>query len=332
MKRNSFLGILSCFFLILSAYIGLVMVQFPCWLLFRNRPQIWNKCLQLQKYGWMGMISFMIQSIFSVEFHLYRDQKTRLKRNESALIVCNHFSRLDWLYLWPVFLNTGQLKDLVIVLKDDLGNIPVFGWAMKMWKFLFFKRSLDIDQKETVTKLADFGKKSLLLFPEGTDLSRYNIEKSTQYALNNNLPVYKNVLHPKTAGFAHILDSYSNFDAIYDLTIKYEMSGGLRPNEMTLIRGQYPTKVHVFLDRYETGSVLRDKKQWVKDRWRDKEKLLYQIPTRNDSRIMINYNHSVFLTIAWLLVFVFYFYLMNSYFYSFILYQFIMIVTSQCCL
>ena len=38
---------------------------------------------------------------------------------------------------------------------------------------------------------------SLILFPEGTDLSRENIAKSDAFAAVNKLPRYTYVLHPK---------------------------------------------------------------------------------------------------------------------------------------
>jgi hypothetical protein len=38
---------------------------------------------------------------------------------------------------------------------------------------------------------------SLILFPEGTDLSRENIAKSDAFAAQNKLPRYTYVLHPK---------------------------------------------------------------------------------------------------------------------------------------
>ena len=41
---------------------------------------------------------------------------------------------------------------------------------------------------------------SLLIFPEGTDLSPDNIKRSNSYARVNNLPLRKYVLHPKPLG------------------------------------------------------------------------------------------------------------------------------------
>ena len=44
-------------------------------------------------------------------------------------------------------------------------------------------------------------KTQLLLFPEGTDLSQQNKDKSNEFAKKNGLPLYDYVLHPRTAGF-----------------------------------------------------------------------------------------------------------------------------------
>lgn len=41
---------------------------------------------------------------------------------------------------------------------------------------------------------------SLLIFPEGTDLSESNVMKSNTYAKQNNLKEREYVLHPKSTG------------------------------------------------------------------------------------------------------------------------------------
>lgn len=51
---------------------------------------------------------------------------------EAALIICNHRTRVDWMFLWVLCLRQGQLSGLKIVLKESLKGIPGFGWATQV--------------------------------------------------------------------------------------------------------------------------------------------------------------------------------------------------------
>lgn len=51
---------------------------------------------------------------------------------EVALIICNHRTRVDWMFLWVLCLRQGQLSGLKIVLKESLKGVPGFGWATQV--------------------------------------------------------------------------------------------------------------------------------------------------------------------------------------------------------
>lgn len=51
---------------------------------------------------------------------------------EAALIICNHRTRVDWMFLWVLCLRQGQLSGLKIVLKESLKGVPGFGWATQV--------------------------------------------------------------------------------------------------------------------------------------------------------------------------------------------------------
>ena len=44
--------------------------------------------------------------------------------DDTALIIMNHRSRLDWMFYWCYLHRYGHLKHEKIILKDDLKNIP----------------------------------------------------------------------------------------------------------------------------------------------------------------------------------------------------------------
>mmetsp|Transcript_45712 Transcript_45712/g.98979 ORF Transcript_45712/g.98979 Transcript_45712/m.98979 type:complete len:135 (+) Transcript_45712:487-891(+) len=64
----------------------------------------------------------------------------------------------------------------------------------------------------------------LLLFPEGTDLSKSNLEKSHAFSKERGLARYDHVLHPRTKGFITCvrgLQQQGHLDSVYDLTLGF---------------------------------------------------------------------------------------------------------------
>ena len=44
-----------------------------------------------------------------------------------CLLIMNHRTRFDWMFLWCYLVRMGDLKKLKIVLKDSLKAVPVLG-------------------------------------------------------------------------------------------------------------------------------------------------------------------------------------------------------------
>ncbi len=84
---------------------------------------------------------------------------------------------------------------------------------------------------------------SLILFPEGTDLSPSNQRKDAEYAAKAGLQPYSYVLHPRGGAFAAslgVLRRPGGVEALYDVTMAYEdYAPGERPNELALLRGAF---------------------------------------------------------------------------------------------
>uniref|UniRef100_A0A7S0B9Z7 Phospholipid/glycerol acyltransferase domain-containing protein n=1 Tax=Pyrodinium bahamense TaxID=73915 RepID=A0A7S0B9Z7_9DINO len=182
----------------------------------------------------------------------------------NALVVCNHRSRIDWMFLWGLAAAMDRLRGIKIVLKDSLRKAPGAGWVMQCTGFLFMaRRSRDSDLSNLESTIAMHcqdaagGPLAFILFPEGTDLSESNIEKSNAFATARGLPCYTQVLHPKTAGFVTAWQSLRTFQsnqsaqpALVDVTIAYmDHQVGERPSELSVfLKGRPCREVHMFVE------------------------------------------------------------------------------------
>ncbi|XP_018334204.1 lysocardiolipin acyltransferase 1-like [Agrilus planipennis] len=206
---------------------------------------------------------------------------------ESSILVMNHRTRTDWNFLWPAFYHctkgsTRYRHSLKFVLKDMIRHIPGPGWVMQLSCFLYVKRSWMFDKSKLEKILTYFCemsyKFSLLVFPEGTDLTPETIEASTKFAEKNNLQKYSYVLHPRTTGFAFIAEellSRNNLDAVYDITLVYP--DAIPQTEKVLLCGKIPKQVKFHFTRYPVSILPKTEpelRNFLEKRWSEKETTL----------------------------------------------------------
>ena len=94
------------------------------------------------------------------------------------------------------------------------------GWAMQIAGFLFVDRHWETDRPYLDTMLSYFSKinytPQFLLFPEGTDFDENTRARSDAFAAKNSLKSYSHVLHPRTTGFAYLVNNIrqSQYDSV----------------------------------------------------------------------------------------------------------------------
>ena len=130
---------------------------------------------------------------------------------------------------------------------------------------------------------------SYLIFPEGTDLSASNVDKSTAFARKTGRGERKFSLYPRTTGWAFIFPrARARLDAVYDITMFYvDYAAGERPSERALLTGRVPRRIHFYIERFAPDDLPQDEGalvQWMETRFERKEKLLAQF-YEQDSRL-----------------------------------------------
>lgn len=213
------------------------------------------------------------------------------------IVMLNHHCRVDWVYLFLFCARSSLTSTLRIVLKEDLKKLPMMGSAMEHYRFLFLSRKWQDDEPYLKDMVAYFRRTgtptTVLIFPEGTDLSPSNVVKSQAFARENNLPVLHHVLNPRTTGLIALKNMFGeeNVEEIIDCTMGYTYrKANTRPAELSLVDGTHPHRIHLLLRRYRLDSTtspnsddLQDTapgkddealKRWLNTRFTEKEQLL----------------------------------------------------------
>lgn len=193
---------------------------------------------------------------------------------------------------------------------------------MQAANFLFISRDWTKDQQYLTDSFSYFKAVysdyplALLLFPEGTDLSLSNKEKSQNYARKNELPVYEHVLHPRTKGFVHCVNEMRKFNVaptIINMSVGYV--GGMPQNERDLACGNWPSEIHFFSEQIPSADIPTqdaELEKWLIEIWKAKEEQLKEFYSKSrfsasymlPSGIAQSYGDMKFILCFWVAFFV----------------------------
>ncbi|KHN25353.1 Putative 1-acyl-sn-glycerol-3-phosphate acyltransferase 5 [Glycine soja] len=204
---------------------------------------------------------------------------------ERILLIANHRTEVDWMYLWDLALRKGCLGYIKYILKSSLMRLPVFGWAFHILEFIPVKRKWEADESIMRHMLSTFKDPQdplwLALFPEGTDFTEQKCLRSQKYAAEHKLPVLKNVLLPRTKGFCACLQELrSSLTAVYDVTIGYKYRC---PSFLDNVFGVDPSEVHIHIHRFPLDSIPVSEDEismWLINRFQTKDQLLSNFQTQ----------------------------------------------------
>lgn len=160
---------------------------------------------------------------------------------------------------------------------------------MQSVQFIFLSRKWAVDEKQIKDSLSYFMETDypiqLLFFPEGTDLSPSNREKSHRYANENGLQKYDYVLHPRTKGFSLCLQELRKGKippTVVNISVGY--IGTMPQNESDISGGNWPTEIHFFAEQVASVDIPEDEKsiaQWLGKCWEKKESQLKKFYKNN---------------------------------------------------
>jgi lysocardiolipin and lysophospholipid acyltransferase len=65
---------------------------------------------------------------------------------ERILLIANHRTEVDWMYLWDLALRKGCIGYIKYILKSSLMRLPIFGWAFHILEFIPVERKWEADK------------------------------------------------------------------------------------------------------------------------------------------------------------------------------------------
>lgn len=227
----------------------------------------------------------------SMKGQLFQMKDGTLKCNfpHRLIMMGNHQLYTDWLYLWWIAYTNKTHGHIYIILKESLKQVPIIGWGMQYYNFIFLSRNWEQDRykfKKHLDLLKDPDDPMwLLIFPEGTNLSESTREKSAKWAEKTGIPDMKHQLLPRSTGLQFCLQELRpSTNWLYDCTIAYEgVPKGMYGQDVftlksSLFDGRPPKSVNMYWRRFKISDIPFDDDEqfsrWLINRWREKDYLL----------------------------------------------------------
>ncbi|XP_020235433.1 probable 1-acyl-sn-glycerol-3-phosphate acyltransferase 4 [Cajanus cajan] len=225
---------------------------------------------------WLSLWPFLFEKINKTKVVFSGDS---IPMKERVLLIANHRTEVDWMYLWDLALRKGRLGCIKYILKSSLMKLPIFGWGFHILEFIAVERKWEIDEQILHQKLSTLKDPQdplwLAIFPEGTDYTDKKSKNSQKFAAEAGLPVLTNVLLPKTKGFHACLKALrDSLDAVYDVTIAYKNQC---PSFLDNVFGIDPSEVHMHVRRIPVEKIPTSETNagsWLMNTFQIKDQLL----------------------------------------------------------
>jgi len=197
---------------------------------------------------------------------------------ENVIVVANHQQMPDIPVIMQLARSKRRLGDLKWFVKRAMRNIPGVGWGMRFLNCLFVERSWTADREMIQRTFATIVNEQiplwLICFAEGTRLTPEKLEACRDYAQRQGIEPTRNVLLPRTKGFAaSVAGLGDHIGAVYDLTIGY--TDGI-PSLWQFITGRV-RQIHLHVRRFpidQLPCLEHELSDWLIARFREKDHLL----------------------------------------------------------
>ncbi|PIN22133.1 Lysophosphatidic acid acyltransferase LPAAT [Handroanthus impetiginosus] len=226
-------GVLCLVMLVSTAFVLLVYCGFWTGIVLRFFSVHLSRKTTAFFFGcWIALWPFLFEKINKTKVVFSGDH---VPPKERVLLIANHRTEVDWMYLWDLALRKGSEGYIKYILKSSLMKLPVFGWVFHVMEFIPVERKWKADE---LTMRQMLEQKCL---------------RSQKYAKEKGLPLLKNVLLPKTKGFYACLEHLrGSLDAVYDITIGYRH---YCPSFLDNAFGVDPSEVHIHIRRIPLTNI-----------------------------------------------------------------------------
>jgi 1-acyl-sn-glycerol-3-phosphate acyltransferase len=144
--------------------------------------------------------------------------------NKVDIMISNHVSTIDFCAFFSI-LRMYDDRNFYLIMKRDVIFVPSIGFTIAISDDIKLNRNIEEDKETIIKSINKIDNGVIIIMPEGT---RFTPEKhllAKQYSIDNNLPIFNNLLFPKMKGLwmiSDILRKNNKLGRIIDISIVIE--------------------------------------------------------------------------------------------------------------
>ena len=239
-----------------------------------------------------NIISSLSHTIYKNGFNspIYNSGEYKATTNIDV-IIGNHISSIDFMILISLIRQHDD-RDIYCLIKKNLIFTPGFGFIALSALDIKLNRKIEDDTNNIIKSLRKIKSGVIIILPEGTRYDPKKYRESCSYSRENNLTVYRNTLYPKMKGLykiCEILTNENRMGNIIDMTIMIENLKNKKahiPQVLSTNLGNTFGILTTYKPPNQHNLASYDNfKSWFLPIWDNKDKILDNINTVNDSNI-----------------------------------------------
>jgi 1-acyl-sn-glycerol-3-phosphate acyltransferase len=263
-----------------------------------------NFILKQSKILSQSFSTMMLLDSYKIDFFMAKSDKNieqLIKQNPNLIdiIICNHISAIDFLIVMA-YLQKFKIQNFNFVLKNEIIYIPGFGLIMYTNSDIKLNRKWDKDKdnlRKQINKIkveSNKDKQIILIFPEGTRLNKNKLNKAQKFSVDNNLPVFNNLLVPKTKGLWYLINylkTSNKLGRVWDLTLVVPKFLGKSTNIIKITTQPIGPVYGIFRELELDKNNYQDLNQfkfWFLKNWKIKDNFLQNYKSFIYNKIILN--------------------------------------------
>lgn len=237
------------------------------------------------KCVYINIFLYFFYTILKANLYINKESN-KYKINENIdkidIVISNHIGSLDFLYIVAILRNFN-IDNNSFIFKSDSRYILGLGFSIYTDTDIMINKKWEED-KNLINKQIDRiepnkKKEVIIIYPEGTRISKEKLLDSQNFSRENNLPVYDYLQVPRSKGLWHIINSLSKnnkLGKIWDTTFirpKYLIEQtNLKDIVNKPIDNIYTDLRELILpDNYQDMDVF---KSWLHEQWKNKDNII----------------------------------------------------------
>ncbi|KAK5961870.1 putative acyltransferase PWA37_000754 [Arxiozyma heterogenica] len=154
----------------LESCVALCFIQIITIILFKKNTKSYQKCMDFTKKYFLIMLTAILSvaapskvrittcnNTIGKNVFFMDHQKGRISSTlcPDSVVICNHQIYTDWIYLWWIAYTSELAGRVHIMLKKSLKSIPLLGFGMTNFNFLFMNRKWAHDRVNLINTLKE---------------------------------------------------------------------------------------------------------------------------------------------------------------------------------